>query len=213
MDTWDLVCDDRLALADLLEGLTPEQWSARSLCTAWTVKDVAAHVAPTIGGGLGTFLVNVVRCRFDPNRASERMVAASAGALPAEIVADLRTHAGQRKAPPGLGAVSQLVDVLVHTLDVAVPLGLRVERPPEHWRQALTWLTGPKASWGYVPPGRPEATLVAEDVDWTAGSGPEVRGPARALALSLCGRPALLGELSGPGVHAFAAWVRGHAGE
>lgn len=200
--------EERLALADLLEGLTAEQWSAPSLCAAWTVKDVAAHVAPSVGGGLGTFVLALVRSRFNPHRASQRIVAGSAGVPTTMIVADLREHADQRMAPPGLGIGSQLADVLVHTLDIAVPLGIPVDRPAEHWRQTLTWLVGPQAGRGFVPPRRPEVTLVADDVDWSAGDGPSVQGPSQALALALCGRGALLDQVTGPGAPTFAAWVR-----
>jgi hypothetical protein len=35
----------------------------------------------------------------------------------------------------------------------------------------------------------PKARLVATDIDWTRGSGPEVRGPIGALLLLLTGRP------------------------
>ncbi|QBX54420.1 maleylpyruvate isomerase family mycothiol-dependent enzyme [Nocardioides seonyuensis] len=212
MDIWTLVREDRLALADLLEGLTPEQWSTDSLCSAWTVKDVAAHVAPTVGGGLLQFLVVLAGAGFNPHKASERIVRDSGHVPMAAIVADLRDHADQQKAPPGLGTASQLADVLVHTLDVAVPLGLPVDRPAEHWQQALTWLVGPQARRGFVGPDLPEVTLVAQDVEWTHGQGPRVQGSAAALALALCGRSALLDDLSGPGAEALAQWVRGPQG-
>lgn len=213
MDLWPLVREERLALADLLDGLEPAQWSTPSLCTAWTVKDVAAHVAPTVGGGLGTFALALLRSRLDPHRASERVVAAASAVPPGDIVADLRANAGQRTAPPGLGVGSQLADVIVHTLDVAVPLGIAVERPDDHWRETLDWLTGPQAQRGFVRPGRPAVRLVADDVDWAAGEGPVAHAPAAALALALCGRTARLDGLDGPGAHDLARWARGTAEE
>jgi len=42
--------------------------------------------------------------------------------------------------------------------------------------------------------------MVAEDVDWSTGSGPEVRGPGEAILLAIAGRNAAVDELSGPGV-------------
>jgi hypothetical protein len=42
--------------------------------------------------------------------------------------------------------------------------------------------------------------LVADDVTWTAGAGPEVRGSISALLLVLTGRPVALAQLSGPGL-------------
>lgn len=39
-----LVKAERLRLADFLDGLGEDDWQVRSLCTEWTVHDVAAHV-------------------------------------------------------------------------------------------------------------------------------------------------------------------------
>jgi hypothetical protein len=41
--------------------------------------------------------------------------------------------------------------------------------------------------------------LVATDLDWRHGSGPEVAGPAEALLMAIAGRPDALGDLDGPG--------------
>lgn len=42
---WSTVRSERLSLADTLATLTPEQWATQSLCSEWTVRDVAAHLA------------------------------------------------------------------------------------------------------------------------------------------------------------------------
>jgi hypothetical protein len=42
--------------------------------------------------------------------------------------------------------------------------------------------------------------LVATDVEWTWGDGPEVRGTGEALLVALTGRPAALDDLTGDGV-------------
>jgi len=39
-----MIASERTGLADELERLTPEQWATPSLCTGWTVRDVAAHL-------------------------------------------------------------------------------------------------------------------------------------------------------------------------
>ena len=49
----------------------------------------------------------------------------------------------------------------------------------------------------------------ATDLDWTAGSGPTVRGTAEALMLALTGRPVVLAELAGDGVAALRRRLRG----
>jgi hypothetical protein len=47
--------------------------------------------------------------------------------------------------------------------------------------------------------------LVATDHPWTAGDGPTVEGPARALLMLVTGRDVVLPELSGPGADALRA--------
>jgi hypothetical protein len=49
--------------------------------------------------------------------------------------------------------------------------------------------------------------LVATDVDWSHGEGPELRGPAEALILASLGRSAALAELEGAGSAALQAAV------
>ena len=43
-DLMTLAYDERRDLAAFLASLTPQEWQAQSLCEAWTVKDVVAHV-------------------------------------------------------------------------------------------------------------------------------------------------------------------------
>jgi hypothetical protein len=44
-----------------------------------------------------------------------------------------------------------------------------------------------------------DVRLVATDVDWTFGRGPEVRGTAEALLMAVAGRRTVADELTGPG--------------
>jgi hypothetical protein len=103
--------------------------------------------------------------------------------------------------------VGPYTDVLVHRLDIAVPLGIEVDRPVEPWRASLDFLTGPKGRRGFVAPGLPAVSLRATDLDWSHGAGPEVSGPAAAIGVTLCGRSAWLDRLTGPGRESLAAWV------
>ena len=47
-------------------------------------------------------------------------------------------------------------------------------------------------------------TLVATDLDWRHGRGPEVRGPAAAILTAIGGRTPALDDLDGPGVATIA---------
>ena len=64
--SWQVITEQRLGLAQLLEGLSEAEWEQPSLCAGWRVRDVAAHVAmaprpgwgrcsPTASGRAGAF--------------------------------------------------------------------------------------------------------------------------------------------------------------
>jgi hypothetical protein len=41
--------------------------------------------------------------------------------------------------------------------------------------------------------------LIATDLDWVHGDGPEVTGPGEALIMAMAARPDALNQLTGPG--------------
>lgn len=206
---WDTIAEERLAFADLLDTLTPEQWATPSLCEAWTVHGVVAHLVSAQDSGAGAKLVAFARGWGSPRRATEVLARQYADRSPADLVAWLREHADARFSPPGMGPRAPLTDVMVHRLDVAVPLGIVVDRPPEPWGPVLDLLTGHVPMLGVVRRGFPRAAYRATDLDWRHGSGHEVRAPAHVLGSVLSGRPALAPELAGPGATAVRTWVRG----
>ncbi|WP_280431872.1 maleylpyruvate isomerase family mycothiol-dependent enzyme [Nocardia brasiliensis] len=67
-DIWRATAAERAALADLLAGLTEEQWDHQSLCAQWRVRDVVAHVVQTTRAHLGWILVNLARGGGGPRR-------------------------------------------------------------------------------------------------------------------------------------------------
>ncbi|MCW2819984.1 MAG: hypothetical protein JWR42_2771 [Marmoricola sp.] len=205
---WETIEQERVALADLLSTLLPRQWEARSLCEGWTVADVATHLTGGLTGGAGGMALAALRARGDLHAANRATVAAAAGRHHADLVRDLRTHAGSRARPPGMGSRAPLAEVMLHRLDIAVPLGLAVDRPVEPWGPVLDLLTSPQARLGLVPRDRPRLALGATDLSWGSGSSPEVVGPAASLALVLAGRAAGLTCLSGPGLPELTRWVR-----
>lgn len=208
-DHWDLIAGERRALADLLAGLTDEQLAQPSLCGSWTVKDVAAHVMIGPTGRVSDFLTAMVRGRGRFAVANSILVERRRSLSRDEVAAMMRDHAESRFTPPTMDWHSPLTDVLVHREDIAIPLGLPSDRPPEAWRHALDFLVTPKARRGFLRAAAPGLTYTASDVAWSHGSGPAVSGPAYALALALCGRTAALDRLSGPGADELAAWARG----
>lgn len=206
-DPFALIATERRALADLVASLTPEQQAAPSLCGRWTTKEVAAHVAFASKPSMVEFATGFLLGRLSFDRANERAASARAS-WPVERIADtIRANAESRFTPPGFDWHAPLVDALVHREDIAVPLDLPHDRPAESWGHALEFLVSPAARRGFVRKGRPAVRLEASDLDWSDGSGPDVRGPAWALALVLAGRPAGLAALDGPGLAPLTAWV------
>jgi uncharacterized protein (TIGR03083 family) len=194
------LADERRALADQLEPLTPEQWEVQSLCSAWTVKGVAVHLLPGAGTGTGEFLRAVVRARGNVHRASEALNEKYTAAMTtAEVVAALRDRAEDRWAPPVLGIIGPYSDALIHGEDIRVPLGLTDDRAPDRWQPTLDFLVGRKARTGFVDGRVPDLWYQATDTEWQHGTADVVSGPAGALALALTGRTARLDELDGPG--------------
>ncbi|MUN64334.1 maleylpyruvate isomerase family mycothiol-dependent enzyme [Kocuria sediminis] len=200
---WDAVHRERSALADLLETLSPQEWDHPTLCPGWAVRDVAAHVISSAQYGPADLVRALWRGRGDFDRAMY-LDARDRGRRPAaEIVADYRRLDGSRRHPPGTSIREPLLDVLVHTQDIALPLGRRHAMPPEAARAAA------ERVWSMPFPFRARRrlrglALVATDTAWRAGEGSEVRGSTEALLLLLTGRTAALDRLEGPGLPLLA---------
>ena len=196
-DLMVLAQQERADLLELLQSLTAEQWQARSLCTAWTVRDVATHivsydelstpnlVATFLRGGLRVARVNQV--------ALDRYRDLDTGG-----VLDL-VQRNQRPAglPSGFGGGIALTDGTIHHQDIRRALGLPRDIPASRLVPALDFaLRAPTL------PARKNTKglkLVATDLDWAAGDGPEVNGTAEALLMAATGRRPALDELTGPG--------------
>lgn len=200
--------DERRRLADWLEGLDEVALSTPSLCTGWTVREVAAHLAVAMSGSIPGFLVQVLRHRMNAHRANEVLAQERAKRPWPEIVATIRDRADQRLTNPGTGPAGPLADVLVHTGDMRLPLALPHEPPAERVTAVLEFLTGTRAV-GFVPKGRLDGLrLVATDLPFAAGDGAEISGRAADLMMAAAGRPAVLPALTGSGVDLLAERLR-----
>ncbi|MDQ0718476.1 uncharacterized protein (TIGR03083 family) [Streptomyces luteogriseus] len=186
-ELWRIVDQERTSLADLLEGLSPEQWETRTRCGDWRVRDVAAHLTIAARYSHGQVVREMLRARGNWNR----MIHDSAvreGALPVtEILATLRSIVGSRRLAPTTSPREPLLDLLVHGQDIALALGRTRQMPLVAARDAAdrVWtMRVPPRPWPL-----PKARLLATDIDFTRGQGPEIRGPIAALLLLLTGRP------------------------
>jgi len=75
--------------------------------------------------------------RGDFARANQVLVTRRMHRPTAAVVHDLREHAEHRFTPPGTDWHAPLTDLLVHRLDVTVPLRLRQDRPPSEHQVTL----------------------------------------------------------------------------
>jgi hypothetical protein len=136
------------------------------------------------------------RCDFDFTLLSNQIATRDAELPVAELVSNLRSEVMQQWTPPGGGYHGALNHVVIHGLDVTVPLGVRRRSPDQTIRIILGDLTagGGHAHFGTSIAGR---RLTATDLDWSFGSGPLLRGQAGDLALAMCGRTVPAGRLEG----------------
>lgn len=201
-DVWAVIDLQRRRTADLLAGLSGEQWDHPSLCEGWTVRDVAAHL--TLQQlGLGAALLSALRHPGGLNHVILESARDRAHRPADRLVAGIRATVGSRRHNVGVTSLETLTDILVHGQDIAVPLGLELEIPPEAAAVAAervrsTGGTRTARVFRHLP--LEGFRFVATDVSWAAGEGPEIRGPAAALLLLLTGRRAGLDRLAGDGV-------------
>lgn len=196
-DTMELARQERADLVELLATLSPQQWDADTLCDRWRVRDVVAHIIGYDGLSLPKLASAFVRGGFLPNRVNAVEVADLARRTPDELLALMRAHPRPTGLTAGFGGRIALVDGMIHHQDIRRPLGLPRQIPAQRLAVALPFarvepLTG-------APWRARRLRLVATDLDWTSGTGPELRGPGEALLLAITGRPAALPDLTGPG--------------
>jgi uncharacterized protein (TIGR03083 family) len=204
MDTatvWAHIHAERGALKRTLASLPESAWSQPSVCQGWTVKDVAAHViahpqvgwrqlagmmARNTGRGYNSMIFHEVR-RLGRSQTRE------------QILDDFERYDGSTRRVPTTTVVEPLVDALVHHQDIVRPLGRRHEMDPAAASLAadrcllLSFLMGSGRA-------KRSVRLVADDHDWSHGSGPEVRGPMQELLLVCAGRARVATDLTGDGL-------------
>jgi len=195
--------EEMAAISEFLHELSPAEWDHPSLCDGWRVRDVIGHMCVGYTTSMPVMIAKVARRGFNVPKASlEESAAFATDHSPAEILAvfDVVQRDNVRK---GISRVIKpaegLVDHLIHHQDVRRPLGRPRTIPEDRVVAALGVIPG---LGGFVGAKKRVAglRLVATDVAWSAGEGPEVSGSGEAILLAASGRPVALNELSGEGV-------------
>ena len=189
---------ERANLATYLESLAPEQWASPTWCHKWNVQQVVGHLVAAANITAPHFFVGLLKAGFNFDKVVENDLIKYATGTPAEVLARFQGIIGSTRKPPGPGYVA-LGEVMAHGEDIRRALGSKGEHPAEHlvalgeaYRKTGKPLGGKARSAGL--------RFVANDFDWSAGEGPEVRGPAMSLILGMVGRRMALDDCSGPGV-------------
>lgn len=197
---WTEIDAQRGRLCDLLSELDEAEWEVASLCTGWRVRDVAAHLTLQQAGVrdvLGMIWQDPrATLRFDMNAMIKNAAIRRSGAHPATSTAAIRGMVGSRRHNVGVTPYETLIDICVHSQDIAIPLhrDLPLTPPAAVAVADRIWHLG----WPWHAAKRHRGVrFVATDVDWAVGEGSEVRGPIRAVALFLAGREVVTDQLIG----------------
>lgn len=194
---------ERSALYATLQGLTPEEWDHASLCEGWRVRDVATHVHLARTISLPRLLLGLAMNRGDFNRFMASYVPQLGSRSTSAILASWADVATSAWIPPTTKKVEIAFDAFVHHHDIALPLGRDVPSDPERLRWMADGMVAAQKPIGSGPRVK-GLRLIATDIDWHYGTGPEITGPASALILAGCGRTALHEQLAGDGLAELA---------
>ncbi|HEX6395330.1 MAG TPA: maleylpyruvate isomerase family mycothiol-dependent enzyme [Acidimicrobiales bacterium] len=195
---WPVVHTERKALASDLTGLPGDRWATPSLCTAWTVRDVLAHMTATAKVTPANFFPKLIGSGFSFERMQAKDIASEKGSTPEDTLTGFEGVLNSEKRPPGPPA-TMLGETIVHSEDIRRALGIQHTYPMDAVIQVADFY---KASNLILGTKRRVTglTLRATDTDWSHGNGPEVCGAMLPLLMAMVGRKAVLDELSGEGV-------------
>ena len=195
-----MVAETRSDLADYLATLTPEQWDTPTLCEGWKVRDAVGHLVEGSNKvSMGRMAGQMLKYRFNIDKMLGAMAIEQGKQAPDVLLQGVRDAVPLQNTPGPTKPEDQLSDWVVHTQDIKRALGPPGTIPQDRLLAALERM---KTS------GKPMNNdkrieglkLVATDIDWSYGDGPEVRGAGEALLLAMCGRTSAIDDLSGDGV-------------
>ena len=198
-----MIVDERRRMAELLAELSEEQLAQPSLCDAWTVHEVAAHLTTFLRFGQAKLYLGILATAGNIDKVNVWLTRRAARRPIGEIIDLLRRRADARTTIPRSGYDPVLTDILLHDLDIRRPLNIPRAMPEERLWVAFHHLTkkpAPGYGMGTMGDRLSDLRLAATDTGWTHGKGRLVQGTAESLLLGISGRPAGFAELDGDGV-------------
>jgi len=197
-DTWKLIHAERRQLIQDLQHLTDEQWQTRSLCPAWNVHEMLAHLVALAKQTPPKIIKKFVLSGFRFDKMVAKDVARETAGTPADTLAELSAHVGDTTAPPG-PVDSWIGEMVVHGADIRRPLGIDYSPPVATTRQVADFYKHSNLLIG-AKNRIADLRLIATDTEWSHGTGPEVSGPILSLVQAMTGRAIALSDLTGEGV-------------
>ncbi|MDH3303271.1 MAG: maleylpyruvate isomerase family mycothiol-dependent enzyme [Acidimicrobiia bacterium] len=202
----DIIQAQREMLLEDLKTFTDEEWAAPTVCDPWTPRQLVAHLTSLNQQTRWNFVKGLLANRFD----FDAFLAADMRRLDVGSNADIlaafeRTVKEARPIP--LPKMVPPTETMIHADDIRRATGRPRRVYPEHVRPFLE----PYMKSGAPVRGKKRAeglSFRATDIDWSAGTGPEVVGPAFDLLLAIGGRGDALDYCEGDGVEILRSRCR-----
>jgi uncharacterized protein (TIGR03083 family) len=198
-----MVQAERATLAPYLESLSPAQWTSATWCDKWNVQQVVGHLIAAANITAPHFIGGFIKSGFNFDKVVEADLVKYAAGSPADVLKRFKGIIDSTRKPPGPGYVS-LGEVMVHGEDIRRALGGKGDHPRDH----VVTLAAAYCKTGKPLNGKKRSAglkFVADDMDWSVGDGPEVKGPAMSLILAMVGRRKALDDCTGTGVEILRA--------
>ena len=197
-EIWFMIHEERAALARDLESLDEAQWVSPSLCSAWSVREVVAHLSATASVGRFQWILSVLSAGFNFDLHNQRRLEEHMGETTADTLAEFRRLIPSTTAPVG-HPTAWLGEVIVHSADIRRPLGI----PSDPHPRAIVEVARFFACRDFTVPSQSainDLRLEATDDSFSVGAGLMVRGTPLALVMAMAGRSAFCDDLTGDGV-------------
>lgn len=200
----NMVEAEQADFAALLRALTPDQWETPSLCRGWSVHDAVIHIAIHAHTTGVQRITQLARAGFSEDRQMEPERTRSTDEL-------IDWLASPAKLAGRFDILTQLSELVIHQQDVRRPLGIVRQIPSERLSVVLDFgiaRSGLTSTMAFSRRRSKGLRLVAPDIGWWGGSGPEVRGPGEAILMALNGRADAMQDVTGDGTQVLAARIK-----
>jgi len=192
----------RHQFADRIVALDETAWDEASWCSGWQVRDVLAHLVKNAESTPWSLMGDLLRGGFRPDHSVNKAAKRLCGVPVPELADRLRRAADERLRSGGSSKPFGMGDIVVHSADAFRPFGEDVDVPPDVSASVLDAYWDRARIVVHAAPHRGHR-LVATDLDWSRGSGPEIRGRTIDLILFVANRHQVLPRLEGPGLAAL----------